>query len=292
VVSVAALRRWVDGSNADGTFLQRAVTLVVGFAVVGALIELNTIAFRTLFDTDYLRWYLANGTVIGITFGLITVAWGDLNKMTGLISAHPHDYVATCITLGVLPLLGSSALITTPDVLRRRKAREEAQLERYAKLGELADNQDQAISDDERQRLRSIGQQARDELAARAAPTEEPQGAGRPEHVPRGLGPLDIALGIVFTFGFQVAFLAWLLVIAPVQYVVNLAAGAAARRAVASPVRAWYSVTPRRINIGESEKTKSLPEDAMEAKFSANPVTVTSAVAAALLFVVSKLALG
>jgi hypothetical protein len=57
-------------------------------------------------------------------------------------------------------------------------------------------------------------------------------------------------------------------------------------------VRAWYRVTPRRITIGESEKTKGIPQDAMEAKFSANPVTVTSAVAAALLFVVSKLALG
>jgi len=290
-VSVAALRSWVDGSNADGTFLQRTVTLAVGLVVIGAVVELDRVIFDVLLDSDYLHWYVANGTLIGITFGLITIAWGDLNKMTGLISAHPHDYVATCIMLGVLPQIGGRALITTPDALARRKAREAAELQRYVKLDELADNQDQAISDDERQRLRSIARQAREQLGAREEPTETPEDAGEPEHVPRGLGPLDIALGIAFTFAFQVVFLAWLFVIAPMQYIVNLAAGAASRRAVASPVRAWYRVTPLRIIIGEDEKTKALPEDAMEAKFSANPVTVTSAVAAALLFVVAQLIL-
>ena len=37
---------------------------------------LNELAFRTWLDTDYLRWYLENGFVIGLVFTiLIALRW-------------------------------------------------------------------------------------------------------------------------------------------------------------------------------------------------------------------------
>ena len=56
-----------------------------------------------------MRWYLANGAVISIVFGLVTLAWGDLNRVTSLISAHPVEYAAACVGLYVVPGFASGA---------------------------------------------------------------------------------------------------------------------------------------------------------------------------------------
>lgn len=71
--------------------------------VLAGAVVLDEVAFRAWFETDYLRWYLANGFVISLVFGFVTLAWGDLNKMTHLISAHPLEYAAAWLRLGGLP---------------------------------------------------------------------------------------------------------------------------------------------------------------------------------------------
>jgi hypothetical protein len=287
VGAASTLRRWVDGSQADGTFLQRLVTFAVGLAVIAGLVALDSVVFRTAFDSNYFHWYLANGTLIGIVFGLITLAWGDLNKMATLISAHPHDYVSTCFHLATLPMLGASALVETRSTwqLRRRKERDEfepkiARLERLLADPELPEDQRQQLAEQVKP-IRASYDRLTAELEA-AEQDDAPKVAP-----PRGLGPLDVLLAILFSFAFLLLVVAWLLVIAPLQYVVNLVAGAAARRALASPFRVSIRSTPGADVAARSSKERDLPAGAIESKFSTSPVTFTSAVASALLFLVT-----
>jgi hypothetical protein len=88
--------------------VRRVAAAVVGLVLLGGLAALDWLVFRAWFDSDYLRWYLKNGALIAIVFGLVTLAWGDLNKVTGLVSAHPLEYLASCLVLGTLPSLAFS----------------------------------------------------------------------------------------------------------------------------------------------------------------------------------------
>lgn len=91
------------GSAHRSNMLRFIWTVVVGAVVVGGLIALNELMFHALFDTSYTRWYLENGSLIGLAFAAFTVAWGDVNKLTGLISAHPYEYFGDCLGLGAFP---------------------------------------------------------------------------------------------------------------------------------------------------------------------------------------------
>jgi hypothetical protein len=139
--------------------------------------------------------------------------------------------------------------------------------------------------------------QLSDELKQRFAAISREAGP-RPESVaatgevgvtPKGLGLVDVLLGSLFGPALLLVFVAWLLVVAPLQFVVNLAAGAPARLALASPARAWYRITSQEIHVEEALKSDAVPEGATESGFSAKPVTFTAAIASALLFAVSRL---
>jgi hypothetical protein len=271
------LRAWLAWVDA-GSPVSRAATALVGLLLLGGLAALDWLVFRALFDSDYLRWYLENGSLIGIVFGLVTLAWGDLNKLTGLVSAHPLEYLATCVALGTLPSMAAGAGLESDRlhaVNRMRAATRELnrQLDELMASAGVTDELKQQLA-----RIRGIGQGA--ESAA-----EEPE----PDVPPRGLGFVDVVLGALFGYAFLVIFAAWLLVVAPLQFVVNLAAGAPARRALASPARAWSLVTPHEIHVEEALKSDAVPEGATESGFSAKPVTFTAAIASGLLFAVSRL---
>ena len=138
------------------------------------------------------------------------------------------------------------------------------------------------LSDELKQRFAAISREA--------GPMPESAAANSaPDVTPRGLGLVDVVLGSLFGPAFLLVFVAWLLVVAPLQFVVNLAAGAPARLALASPARAWYRITPHEIHVEEALKSGSVPEGATESGFSAKPVTFTAAIASALLFAVSRL---
>jgi hypothetical protein len=266
------------------------VTVAVGLAVIAGLIAVDTVVFRIAFDSNYAHWYLENGALIGIVFGLLTLAWGDLNRMTTLISAHPHEYVSTCFRLAVLPELGAAALIETRGTWLKKKHEERAEMEPVVD-GIEALAADTKLSDDERQQVKEVAEKGRGILTELTSEIEAVEADEAPlVPAPRGLGPLDVLLAILFSLAFIVLFALWMLVIAPLQYVVNLVAGAPARRALASPVRASFRSTPGMVIVAATPKERDLPEGAIESKFSTSPVAFTSAVASALLFLVSALA--
>jgi hypothetical protein len=62
---------------------------VVGLVLLGGLAVLDWLVFRAWFDSDYLRWYLENGALIAIVFGLVTLAWGDLRRLVACRRSAP-----------------------------------------------------------------------------------------------------------------------------------------------------------------------------------------------------------
>jgi hypothetical protein len=115
------------------------------------------------------------------------------------------------------------------------------------------------------------------------------------------LRTFDLAFSWLFMLSFGVAMLAWAVVIAPLQYWVNLVCGAPSREALASSRTLWIVERPKRIELrfapmdpNESQR-RELEKAGKEGKmtrigFAEKPVTLTSAIATAALFGISQLA--
>jgi hypothetical protein len=262
------VRTWAERAGTRGTLAHRVVEIAVGAVVVLGLIALNELLFRQLFDSNYLRWYLSNGALIGVAFVFITVAWGDLNKLTFLISAHPLQYIATCIALETLPGVGYGAALRYDWRAVRRRRRLKRDVLETARRLEHGSPQAKAL----RERFE-----------------ESVAYAGEGEVIPFTLGVVEVWLGMLFAAAFLLAYVAWLLVIAPLQFFVNLVAGVPARLALASDQRGWCLIDAGWIECDASPKTKQLPEGAVESALSTVPVTFTAAVASGLLFAASRL---
>jgi hypothetical protein len=89
-------------------------TLLWLAAFVG-LVALDEAVFRLLLDRSYLRWFLENGVYVGLAFAIVTLAWGDLNRLTGLISAHPLEYALACAAVVEVSFHGVTAMHRPPE---------------------------------------------------------------------------------------------------------------------------------------------------------------------------------
>jgi hypothetical protein len=111
---------------------------------------------------------------------------------------------------------------------------------------------------------------------------------------------VDLVLSWLFTLSFGAAMLAWIVLIAPLQYWVNLVSGAPVREALASSRTLWLLDSPNRIEFisapkdpneyqqHELEKAREQGK-LIEIGFAATPVTATSGIATAVLFGISQL---
>ncbi|MCM3869354.1 MAG: hypothetical protein ND895_01485 [Pyrinomonadaceae bacterium] len=87
--------------------LKGAGTALLGFAGLVGLFAFDQWLFSKWIGTAYWRWYLTNGTLIGLITPIVFKAWGDLaDKHTGLLSPHPFVYLASCIQVVGLPIYG------------------------------------------------------------------------------------------------------------------------------------------------------------------------------------------
>lgn len=248
------------------------------------MVLLNWFAFQAWLDTNYLRWYLDNGSVISLLFGLVTLAWGDLNKLTGLISADPFDYVAESMRLVGFPFIALAAMFESRrEVSWDPFTSDKALLAKKGQLEEIAANP--ALPKDQRQaaikllgRISSVESSEPDEEASE--PKDEP---------PKGLPVIDSLFAALFALTFGLASIAWLVIVAPLQYFVYLLTGTPAREACASPGRVWFKREGNLDQVGDTLKSDAVPEGAVESGFSARPVTFTAAITAGVLFAVSKL---
>lgn len=274
---------------------QRILGGLLGLAVLVGVAALNELAFRALLDTDYPRWYLDNGAVIGFVFTLLTLAAGDINRISLLISANPLEYVAASLELLIAPLSSVGAMIRpdrpawraqrTMDEAHHRLARSQEQLRRG--MQELA--ADPNLPEEIRRRYA-------DSLADFPA-VQTPESEDAPNQsviVPTGLPVVDNVLALLFVWAFALAILAWLLLVVPLQYFVYLVTGAPARVACAAPQRAWVE-SEENVSGGQESifavalKSDLLPKGAIESGFTAKPVTFTAGITTAVLFAVSRL---
>jgi hypothetical protein len=77
----------------------------LGFAGLVGLFAFDHWLFSKWVGTAYWRWYLTNGTLIGLVTPIVFKAWGDLaDKHTGLLSPHPFVYLASCLQVIGLPI--------------------------------------------------------------------------------------------------------------------------------------------------------------------------------------------
>ena len=218
---------------------------VAGLAVIAAVVAINSVWLRAV-GVDYIGFYLENGFLVALLFGVVTVAI-DLDRHLGLIAAQPSVYVAAIFSLV------TEVLETLRNLFLRPRS-------------------DRELADDPltwltlRSRLRT----------------------------------LDFALTELFVLAFAAAMLAWILLVAPLQYFVNLVCGAPAREAVASSGTLWAlnSPTGTEYLLGtklpsdyeKSELKKEAERGEMsEVSFATKPVAFTQAITAAFLFGVSRL---
>ena len=77
----------------------------LGLVVLVVLFFFDQWLFSKWNGTSYWRWYLANGTLIGLITPIVFKAWGDLaDKHTGLLSPNPLVYPASCLQVIGLPI--------------------------------------------------------------------------------------------------------------------------------------------------------------------------------------------
>ncbi|NLX18577.1 MAG: hypothetical protein GXY53_04735 [Desulfobulbus sp.] len=83
---------------------QRVPAFFAGLGILLALLAIDHWIFSIWFSTTHLQWYGKNGALIGLVSSVTSLAWGDMNRHTGLISSHPLDYLGSCFQLIGLPI--------------------------------------------------------------------------------------------------------------------------------------------------------------------------------------------
>jgi hypothetical protein len=67
--------------------------------VFGLLIVLQIFVYRTVWNVDYLLWYIRNGAQISWVAAILGLFWGDINKNNQLISARPVEYLRAYVIM-------------------------------------------------------------------------------------------------------------------------------------------------------------------------------------------------
>jgi hypothetical protein len=246
--------------------------------LIAALIAANYFVFRGAFRANYFRWYLENGTVLGLV--LATAAVGlNLDAEDGLISSRPDHYLLSWMQLVANLFFQMSAILIGPY---RRKPRADASSGSHAG------------------RLRRTTRAMLDILA---------------------LIVVIIAMGLGLTFlilaGVILGMIAWIVVVAPLQYFLYLICGGPARTfkntqwsdeglpkgslGFVERVPVARNPAPPTASDTDSHATERATPTASDAApvdgshlwqtvYSARPVTFTTSVAALVLWILNQLA--
>ena len=83
---------------------RRMYSTFFGLCLLLVLLAVDQSLFQAWFGIDHLRWYVSMGASIGVVTSVASLAWGDLERHPGLVSAHPMDYLGSCMQLVGLPI--------------------------------------------------------------------------------------------------------------------------------------------------------------------------------------------
>jgi hypothetical protein len=197
-------------------WIAASVQFLIGWAILGAALAVNYVVFAS-FDENYFRWYLANGALIAIVFGFVSLAV-RLDDYPDFVSSNPMHYLYACLTL-------------------------------FQHLF-LAWNQVMGV----------------DVERAPGLPLAK---------------VVDLVVTLVAFVCVGVAFIGWLLVVAPIQYVPYAVLGAPARNALRNKqARSTYDPETDTLQVAATDESSGHTIGYIE-----KPVTLTSALTAAVLWV-------
>jgi hypothetical protein len=221
------------------------LSALLGLVIIAALIAANDFIFRAWLGADYLRWYLRNGSLISLGFAFVSLAWGDLNRVKDLVSAHPMLYISASLFLVALPIQTFGTIMRAPQNPVPPPPETRSSLAQWSTAWRVA----QAL-----------------------------------------MNFIDTLFTGLFAIVFALAVIAWLLVVAPMQYFVYLICAAPARLMrrgkrkiiAAFDDRGYFHVT-------EMRGDKPTPADWFEAGFFSKPVSLTAAFAAVFIWLLGQL---
>ena len=196
------------------------VQFLVGWTILGVAIAANYLVFRAFLDTNYFSWYLANGALISLVFGFVSLAV-RLDDYPNLVSSNPMRYLYACLTLNLHLFVAWNQVIAVD-----------------------------------------------------------------PEHASGLLLSklFDLVISLLAWIAVAVAFVGWLLVVAPIQYIPYAVLGAPARNALRNPSGPAF----------DPETDTTIPVSAEASKtghvigYVEKPVALTAALTAAVLWTLSE----
>lgn len=241
--------------------------------------------FSTLLHINYPVWYIKNGTIISILTAGISLVWGKLDRQVDLISPNPTKYFNACLQLIGLSTMVFGAALNTKNVIP-----DENNAESPDSLAAKADSEKPA-----------------EEVSAEETLVE-------PQVSPGATGPgcftlmldtfislFDMFFTVLFLFTFAGLMILWLVIITPMQYVVNLVCGAPGRRlsqsnskiiaAMFKGVLLFEKVSkksPALVLTRQDPLTNKavlIPAEVWEINISEKPIAVTNLVASLVFFV-------
>jgi hypothetical protein len=271
---------------------QRTRSALVGVAALAGVIAIDELAVRALSDTTYLELYLTYGALANLVIVVFTLAWSDqLERHASLISAHPIEYLGGHVYVGSMLWAALSAAVSPGHRQYREmldtQARAVESAPGVARLAHeaaaIAQRDDPTGTNPLNTALAAINEEM-------AASVEKQARAWRDlPWVPIGLGFLDHVITMAIALVLSLGLLAWTALVVPAQYFVYVIAGAPAREALSSPQRVWLKVTRGAIEFDKTPKVRGIPDGASESGISTKPVTLTAALAAIMLFALSRL---
>lgn len=213
--------------------MARSIRTILGVTLFCGAIGANYLLFQAFAEVNYFLWYLSQGSFISLSTAFLSIVVNDLDRDTGLVSAHPGYYWAGC--LWVLALVNYSVMTNFHSLLH-------------------------------------------------------PVAEGANEDAENSIvGFLwDVFVGLVVTALLVVIVLLWLVVVAPIQYFVFLVAGAPVRMGLLGKgvhaVHTEVHDSERQQTVQVLSESQEPTENALDITFTRKPVTMTSAIAAILLW--------
>jgi hypothetical protein len=211
-------------------------------AMIG-LILLNRWIFTTLFDTEYLLWYIDNGVYIGAGITFISLASKRFKKDVNAVSADPLTYLVSYLRYLTIPY------ITLGTDLRLASG--------------LVGIVDDSRSDDI-------------EVESELSNVPDPS----PGCLPLLLSSLwNLVNGLLTLLWMLILIMTtflWVIIVVPLQYFVFLVCGAPARMFHQSDYRAITAVEGRALKINYVKKSEETPNGWQDASLGIEPVTLTN----------------
>jgi hypothetical protein len=254
------------GNQREG--FRGGVKFVLALSLLIGSVGANWLAFRA-FDADYFEWYLANGFYIAFFVSALALVWEELPAREDLLSAHPRDYLAGC--LAVL----SGFFFSMSVFLRDFGGESFTSVSESDEVNSAGDHDPERDTVTEPSRLEEVE-------SSQAAATSVGCFALLFDTFAALFEWLVVMMVMVILL---LAALGWVLVIAPVNYFLNLATGAPARQQLREPnYRAVAKKIENRVTYRVWSTRSPLPEGWADFSLARKPFAITQVVNTVVLF--------